>query len=129
MDIVDALNLNSNPKIEINFDGGELSSDSGLFLLKEFIHQIGLADILEECFSTKDTATYRKHSDIENLLQAMYQIIAGYFEDDRLYSVPALIRRLSLRSRPCPDSITGWTRTRRSSSTRSYADCARKSTP
>lgn len=82
MDIVDALNLNSNPKIEINFDGGELSSDSGLFLLKEFIHQIGFADILEECFSTKDTATYRKHSDIENLLQAMYQIIAGYFKDD-----------------------------------------------
>ena len=132
MDIVDALNLNSNPKIEINFDGGELSSDSGLFLLKEFIHQIGFTDILEECFATKDTAAYRKHSDIENLLQAMYQIIAGYFEDDRadsltnsLYSAPALRRRRLHRSRPCPGSTTAWMRTRRSSSTRLCVGCAR----
>ena len=106
MDIVDALNLNSNPKIEINFDGGELSSDSGLFLLKEFIHQIGFADILEECFSTKDTATYRKHSDIENLLQAMYQIIAGYFKDDHADSLTnepvfsACLEKEALASQP-----------------------------
>ena len=83
MDIVNTLKLNSNPKIEINFDGGELSSDSGLFLMKEFLHQIGFIDILKEYFSTTDTAAYRKHSDIENLLQSMYQIFAGYFEDDR----------------------------------------------
>ena len=83
MDIVNTLSLNSNPKIEISFDGGELSSDSGLFLMKEFLYQIGFMDILVECFSTKDIATYRIHSDIENLLQSMYQIFAGYFEDDR----------------------------------------------
>ena len=83
MDIVNTLKLKSNPKIEINFDGGELSSDSGLFLMKEFLNQIGFYDILKDCFSTKDDAKYRKHSDIENLLQSMYQIFAGYFEDDR----------------------------------------------
>ena len=83
MDIVNTLKLNSNPKIEIDFSGGELSSDSGLFLMKEFLNQIGFTDILKECFSTTDKAAFRKHSDIENLLQTMYQIFAGYFEDDR----------------------------------------------
>ena len=46
MSILNTLKLNSNPKIQINFDGGELSSDSGLFLLKEFISAIGLENIL-----------------------------------------------------------------------------------
>ena len=87
MDILNTLTLNSNQKIEINFDGGELSSDSGLFLMKEFLYQIGFMDILKECFSTKYNAAYRKHSDIENLLQSMYQIFAGYFEDDRADSL------------------------------------------
>ena len=49
MDIVNTLKLKSNPKIEINFDGGELSSDSGLFLMKEFLNQIGFYDILKDC--------------------------------------------------------------------------------
>ena len=46
MSILNTLKLNSNPKIQINFDGGELSSDSGLFLLKELISAIGLENIL-----------------------------------------------------------------------------------
>ena len=106
MDILNTLKINSNPKIEINFDGGELSSDSGLFLMKEFLYQIGFMDILKECFSTKDTAAYRKHSDIENLLQSMYQIFAGYFEDDRADSLTnepvftACLEKESLASQP-----------------------------
>lgn len=83
MNIVNTLKLNSNKKIEINFDGGELSSDSGLFLMKEFLSAIGLTKILENTFQTTDMAKYRIHNDIDNLLQALYQIFAGYFEDDR----------------------------------------------
>ena len=106
MDILNTLRLNSNKKIEINFDGGELSSDSGLFLLKEFLDRIGFTGILEECFATTDTAAFRKHSDIENLLQAMYQIFAGYFEDDRADSLTnepvftACLEKDSLASQP-----------------------------
>ena len=48
MDIVNTLRLNSNPKIEIDFSGGTLSSDSGLFLMKEFLYQIGFLDILKK---------------------------------------------------------------------------------
>ena len=83
MDIVNTLRLNSNPKIEIDFSGGTLSSDSGLFLMKEFLYQIGFLDILNKYFATTDPASYRIHTDVENLLQALYQIFAGYFEDDR----------------------------------------------
>ena len=83
MNIVNTLKLNSNKKIEINFDGGELSSDSGLFLMKEFLSAIGLTKILENTFRTTDMAKYRIHNDIDNLLQSLYQIFAGYFEDDR----------------------------------------------
>ncbi len=52
--LVDA-GLESNSKIKINFDGGDLSSDTGLFLLKEFIHKVGLDDIVEDNFKTNDS--------------------------------------------------------------------------
>ena len=35
MSIVNTLTLESNRQIKINFDGGDLSSDAGLFLIKE----------------------------------------------------------------------------------------------
>ena len=79
--LVDA-RLESNSKLRINFDGGNLSSDTGLFLLKEFIHKVGLDDIVEDNFKTNDSAKYRYHKDNENLFQEIYQTIAGYFQDD-----------------------------------------------
>ena len=33
--------LKSNTRTKINFDGGVLSSDSGLLIVKEFLHKIG----------------------------------------------------------------------------------------
>lgn len=75
------LKLESNSKIKINFDGGDLSSDSGLLLIKEFAHKIGFHKQVKKLFKTKDEAI-RVHKDDENLLQLVYQIIGGYFEDD-----------------------------------------------
>ena len=74
--------LESNRKIKFNFDGGELSSDSGLLLVKEFMAKIGLVDYIRRNFHTTDTASTRLHTDSDNLMQAIYQIISGYFEDD-----------------------------------------------
>ena len=37
MSIVNTLSLESNRQIKINFDGGDLSSDAGLLLIKEFV--------------------------------------------------------------------------------------------
>lgn len=76
-----ALRSESNSKIKINFNGGDLSSDAGLLLLKEFIHKIGLDKLIEQHFQTNDK-TIRIHKDGENLLQKIYQQLAGYFTDD-----------------------------------------------
>ena len=40
--------LESNKRIKFDFGGGELSSDSGLLLLKEFVAKIGLLSYIEK---------------------------------------------------------------------------------
>ena len=82
MAIVQQIALESNRKIRIDFDGGELSSDGGLLLLKEFYHRLGLEPLLRKCFHTTAPAHFRVHKDHENLLQMICQITAAYFQDD-----------------------------------------------
>ena len=67
--------LKNNPYLKINFDGGDLSSDSELLLIKEFAEKIGLVQLVYQLFQTNDSATFRIHIDPENLLQMIYQII------------------------------------------------------
>ena len=74
--------LESNTYTKVNFNGGDLSSDAGLLLLKEFISKMGIEQLLNQEFHTNDSATFRFHKDDENLLQVLYQIFAAYFEDD-----------------------------------------------
>ena len=82
MSIVNTLTLESNRQIKINFDGGDLSSDAGLLLIKEFVSKLGIDRLLNRSFKTNDSAVFRYHTDKDNLLQMIYMIIAGYFEDD-----------------------------------------------
>ena len=82
MSIVNTLSLESNRQIKINFDGGDLSSDAGLLLIKEFVSKLRIDKLLGNVFKTNDSALFRYHTDQENLLQMIYTIIAGYFEDD-----------------------------------------------
>ena len=56
MSIVNTLALESNRQIKINFDGGYLSSDAGLLLIKEFISKLGIDTLLEKAFKTNDPA-------------------------------------------------------------------------
>ena len=82
MSIVNTFSLQSNRQIKINFDGGDLSSDAGLLLIKEFISKLGIERLLNHSFKTNDSAVFRYHTDRDNLLQMIYMIMAGYFEDD-----------------------------------------------
>ena len=106
MDILSTVSLESNSKIKINFDGGDLSSDSGLLLLKEFCCKIGAVKLVRRLFHTNDSAWYRIHKDDDNLLQVIYQIFAAYFEDDcadELTNEPvmgAVLEKESLASQP-----------------------------
>ena len=81
MNSLNTLALESNRQIKINFDGGELSSDAGLLLIKEFAAKIGFIKLIKKCFKTNDKSV-RFHKDDENLMQMIYQIISAYFEDD-----------------------------------------------
>ena len=82
MSIVNTLSLESNRQTKNNFDGGDLSSDAGLLLIKEFVSKLGIDMLLNKTFKTNDSALFRYHTDQKNLLQMIYMIIAGYFEDD-----------------------------------------------
>ena len=106
MSIVNTFSLQSNRQIKINFDGGDLSSDAGLLLIKEFISRLGIERILNRSFKTNDSAVFRYHTDRDNLLQMIYMIMAGYFEDDasdELTNDPvfkAVLEKSALASQP-----------------------------
>ena len=46
------VSLESNRQIKINFDGGDLSSDAGLLLIKEFVSKLGIDRLLGKAFKT-----------------------------------------------------------------------------
>ncbi len=75
--------LNCNNSVKIDFSDGDLSSDAGLLLIQDFASRIGVTKTVRQIFHTTDTALVRRHTDDQNLMQAIYQIIASYGEDDR----------------------------------------------
>jgi hypothetical protein len=98
--------LESNRRIKFNFDGGELSSDGGLLLIKEFFSKMGVGKLIRRVFKTNDKAKRREHKDDENLLQMIFQIIASYFTDDNADELTddpiftAVLEKDSLASQP-----------------------------
>ena len=99
MDILNTVSLESNTQIKINFDGGDLSSDAGLLLFKEFLFKIGAVKLIKHMFKTNNTARFRIHKDNTNLLQVICQIISACFEDDcadELTNLFNWFRRLAL---------------------------------
>ena len=93
MTILNNTALESNKYLKINFNGGDLSSDAGLLLIKDFVCEPGFVNILNKKFKTNDGA---------------------YFEDDcadELTNDPIQTAILSkkplLYSRLCRDFSTG----------------------
>ena len=52
MTILTTTSLESNKRVKINFDGGDLSSDAGLLLIKEFAARVGLISLVKKTFKT-----------------------------------------------------------------------------
>ena len=106
MHMINDIELESNKLTKINFGGGDLSSDGGLLLIKEFVRKIGFEKLLQSAFRTNDHAAFRIHSDTENLMQRIYQILGGYTNDadaDELRTDPvfkAVLEKDSLASQP-----------------------------
>src|SRR5690625_1303902 len=76
------ITLDFNKKIKLSNDGGSLSSDTGGFLFREFDDQIGFSKTLMKYLHLNDNRQYHIHSNEQLLRQKMYQMIAGYAEDD-----------------------------------------------
>ena len=107
--------LESNKYMKINFNGGDLSSDAGLLLIKEFACKLGFEKILKSEFKTNDPSGIRIHKDDENLWQMVYQILGAYFEDDcadELTNDPVLTAILGKKHLPhnrhFPDFSIAW---------------------
>ena len=72
MNKVNTLSLESNRKIKINFDGGDLSSDTGLLLIKEFVSKLGIDKLFSQSFKTNDSALLRYHDVCDKLLLSIW---------------------------------------------------------
>jgi len=69
-----------NSSVKFNFDGGDLTSDSGGLLIEEFMHVTGIKKLFQ-MFKTKDSAV-RFHTDSDNLHQVISQIFLSYYNDN-----------------------------------------------
>jgi len=83
MNSLDEKGLNFNRKIKIDFEGGDLTSDAGLLLYKEFDEKIGFSQTIRENLYVEDSsAEARTHKNEDIVIQRIYQRIAGYNTDD-----------------------------------------------
>jgi len=80
-------------KLTVDFEGGEITSDAGLLLIRQADDSLGLVSGLTECINEKRDIRYIEHELVTLLRQRVYQIVAGY-EDcndaDILRKDPAL---------------------------------------
>jgi hypothetical protein len=66
----------------VRFDGGLLTSDAGLLVLREFDHRFGLTEDLASAYADPRRADRVEHSMLALLRQRVYQIVAGYEDAD-----------------------------------------------
>ena len=71
------------PKVQdksvvLDFNGGLISSDSGVLLLKEIEEQIGLIKAIEKIIPESRDTRYVKHAIHDLLMQRVAQIACGY---------------------------------------------------
>ncbi|SIO31944.1 Transposase DDE domain group 1 [Carnobacterium alterfunditum] len=70
-----------NSNITVSHSGGNLSSDSGLILVKEFMHTINFSNILKQTLTINDDRLYYNHANHSIIEQILFQLIAGYQTD------------------------------------------------
>ena len=70
------------PKIILDFNGGEITSDCGLLLLRQFDAQLGLTKRLWGVCNEWRHPLFIEHPTEEMLCQRIYQIAAGYEDQD-----------------------------------------------
>ena len=69
-------------KVSIAFDGGRLSSDGGVLLLREVERRLGVAARLADCLRDRRDPCRIDHAIVEMLRLRMFLIAAGYEDGD-----------------------------------------------
>lgn len=65
-------------KLVVDFEGGEITSDAGLVVLREFDERLGLTRGLGKLVADSRDQRYVEHSVVDLVRQRIYQIAAGY---------------------------------------------------
>ena len=65
-------------KLTVDFGGGEITSDSGLLLVRQADQSLGLLEGLADCITDRRDSRYTNHDLLTLLRQRIYQIVAGY---------------------------------------------------
>jgi len=68
--------------IECDFEGGRLTSDAGLVLLREVDHRLGLLDAIHQAIPDPRDPRYITHEQRELLAQRILAIAAGYEDEN-----------------------------------------------
>ncbi|MDF2910770.1 MAG: family transposase [Sporolactobacillus laevolacticus] len=82
MTTLSQITLDFNRKIKLSNDGGELSSDSGQLIFKEFDEKMGFSKTLARHLVLNDSRKDPDYSNEQLLRQKIYQLLAGYSKDD-----------------------------------------------
>jgi hypothetical protein len=88
-----ALNLLPRKRVEVAFDGGNLTSDAGLLLLAQLDRQVGLTDRLAQCLIDRRQHNKTRFTHPEMLRQRILALAAGYedtIDHNTLCADPAL---------------------------------------
>jgi hypothetical protein len=64
--------------VEVDFNGGEISSDAGWLYLREIESKIGIINKIANIIGDKRHPSYTKHSIYQLLTQRVFQISSGY---------------------------------------------------
>jgi len=67
-----------NRAIRIDFQGVQITSDTGFLLLREIDDRFKIIAPMAECLEYLRSSTHTKHSLIQMVQQRVYQIAAGY---------------------------------------------------
>ncbi len=68
----------SGKKVEVDFDGGEVSSDAGVLFLRETETDIGIINKVATAIVDHRHPSYVKHEVVDLLTQRVFQIASGY---------------------------------------------------
>ena len=81
MDSIEKVTIFCKRKCDIDFSGGNLSSDTGIVAFSEFMKRLGIFDCLEKLFD-ENISPLVSHTPSSIIAQKILQIVAGYNADD-----------------------------------------------